>query len=74
MATMTCPHCKKIMTSAVRCPYCHKRIFSELTMRERLAMDPELRFGMNAMWRQLFFIVGMLWVVGILCSTFVRWL
>jgi DNA-directed RNA polymerase subunit RPC12/RpoP len=74
MATMTCPHCQKLMKSAVRCPYCQKRIFAELTMKQRLDMDPELRFGMNAMWQQLGFIVGMLWVVGILCSTLVRWL
>jgi hypothetical protein len=43
-------------------------------MRERLAADPELRLGIGAMWRQLGFIVGMLWVVGILCSTLVRYL
>jgi hypothetical protein len=67
--TMTCPHCNKLMTPAVRCPYCKKRVVLELTMQERLAMDPELRFGMNAMWRHLGFIVGMFWVIGIVCST-----
>lgn len=62
------------MTLAIRCPYCKKRIVAELTMRERLEMDPELRMGISALWRQLGFIVGMLWAVGIICSTLIRYL
>ncbi len=62
------------MTPALFCPYCRRRIYREMSMRERLAQDPELRVGMGVMWRQLGFIVGMFWVVGVVCSSLVTYL
>ena len=65
---MTCPHCRKLMQEAIRCPYCGKKIYKEMTMRDRLNADPELKFGLTMLWRQLIFMVGIVWGGGILCS------
>ena len=69
MATMKCPHCSKLMSEAIRCPQCGKRIYNEnLSMSARLDADPELRLGLWMMMKQILFILAMIFIAAISTS------
>lgn len=68
MATMLCPHCRKLMSEQAVCPYCGEVVNEAmLSLRERLQTEPELRHTLKVLLRYAIVFPLMLVAAGVTC-------
>lgn len=73
MATVLCPHCRKLMTEQPLCPYCGEVVNEAmLSLRERLQGETELRYTLKVLLRYAIGFPLMLVVAAISCIVLLK--